>query len=65
MTRTMQRGLATESLLTEQRHRKLSDGTRQRHDLLSGEGIDVATFKGVTAEQRWYDGIGDRPLLGR
>ena len=61
MTPDMQRGLATESLLTEQRHRKLSTALAGVHDLLRDEGIDVATFKGVTAEQRWYDGVGDRP----
>ena len=30
-------------------------------DVLAQLGIDVATFKGVTAEARWYDQLGDRP----
>ncbi|HKZ25210.1 MAG TPA: nucleotidyltransferase family protein [Acidimicrobiia bacterium] len=57
----LQRGLATESLLTEQRHRHLSAALLHASELLAGKGIDVATFKGVAAERRWYDGVGDRP----
>ena len=53
--------LATQSLLTERRHRQLSAALAHTSELLAEKGIDVATFKGVTAEQRWYDQVGDRP----
>lgn len=61
MDPNLQRGIATESMITEQRHRRLSSALAHAGELLAGKGIDLATFKGVTAEQRWYDGVGDRP----
>lgn len=57
----LHRGLATESMLTEQRNRRLSAALAHAHELLAEEGIGVATFKGVAAERRWYEGVGDRP----
>lgn len=58
---SLERVLATESLRTEQRHRRLSLALVHATELLAAKGIDVATFKGVAAERRWYDGVGDRP----
>jgi len=57
----LHRSLAAQSLFTERRHRKLSDALIHASELLAEKGIDVATFKGIAAEQRWYDQVGDRP----
>jgi hypothetical protein len=57
----LHRNLAAESLSTELRHRQLAAALGHASEFLSAKGIEVATFKGVAAEQRWYDQIGDRP----
>jgi hypothetical protein len=55
------RNLAAESLKTEFRHHQLSAALSHASERLLENGIEVATFKGVAAEQRWYDQVGDRP----
>lgn len=57
----LHRSLAAESLSTELRHRQLAAALNHAGEVLAEKGIEVATFKGVAAEQRWYDQIGDRP----
>ena len=53
--------LAGADLVTRTRHqrlwRTLADVTQQ----LAAAGIEVASFKGVAAERRWYARVGDRP----
>ena len=57
----LERDLAAISLLIEDRHRRLTHALACVSERLQTEGIDVATFKGVAAELRWYDRIGERP----
>ena len=57
----MRRALMMESVHTEMRHTGIWDALTGAVSRLSEAGIEVATFKGVAAERRWYEGIGDRP----
>lgn len=57
----LERSLAALDLETQGRHRRLVAATHHVGSLLSSHGIEVATFKGVAAEARWYDRVGERP----
>ncbi len=48
-------------LRTREHHRRLWAALEKVTSLLAEHGIEVATFKGVTAEGRWYDRMGERP----
>ncbi len=48
-------------LRTREHHRRLWAALEEVTSLLADRGIEVATFKGVTAERRWYDRMGERP----
>ncbi|NIA25412.1 MAG: hypothetical protein GWP04_07555 [Gammaproteobacteria bacterium] len=56
-----ERTLAMLSLRDEARHRRLWESLENVADKLAGAGIQIAAFKGVTAEARWYGRIGERP----
>lgn len=53
--------LAEHETLTWARHYMLWESLRKLIARLEGLGVDVVTFKGVTAEARWYDRMGERP----
>jgi hypothetical protein len=53
--------LAGADLATRTRHRRLWQTLEDVSALLAAHDIEVAAFKGVTAEQRWYERMGDRP----
>ena len=53
--------LAHRSLITRTHHRALWDALIALTADLATIDLDVATFKGVTSEARWYDDPGDRP----
>ena len=57
----VERDLVAINLFMEARNRRLRGALAGISERLHAEGIDVATFKGVAAELRWYDHIGDRP----
>ena len=57
----LERSLAALDLKTQAHHRRLWAALEQVTDVLGERGIEVATFKGVTAEARWYDRMGERP----
>ncbi len=57
----IERSLAALDLEVQARHRRFATTTHDVVSLLSGHGIEVATFKGVSAEARWYDRVGERP----
>ena len=57
----VRRKLAMESVHTEMRHTGIWDALTGAVGRLAAAGIEVATFKGVAAERRWYEGVGDRP----
>jgi len=56
-----ERTLAMLTLRDEARHRRLWEALENVTDKLARAGIQIAAFKGVTAEARWYDRIGERP----
>src|SRR3954469_18464736 len=53
--------LATADIEIRERHARLTRALLELTELLDARGIDTATFKGVTAERRWYDRPGERP----
>jgi hypothetical protein len=53
--------LMMESVHAEMRHTGIWDALASVVSRLGEAGIEVATFKGVAAERRWYDALGDRP----
>ncbi|MEX1133493.1 MAG: nucleotidyltransferase family protein [Acidimicrobiia bacterium] len=53
--------LATYNLRVRAHHDHLWKALASVTDEFAGIGIEVASFKGVTAEARWYDGLGERP----
>jgi len=57
----LERRLGLLFLRTREHHRRLWEALGEVTALLAAEGIEVATFKGVTAERRWYDRMGERP----
>ena len=57
----IERHLATLDLRTQAHHRKLWTALEEITGILGGHGIEVATFKGITAEARWHDRTGERP----
>ncbi len=56
-----QRRLAIYDLQTQAHHRKLWDTLEEVTTRLAEMGVEVAAFKGVAAEARWYDRMGERP----
>ncbi|MGH9053283.1 MAG: nucleotidyltransferase family protein, partial [Acidimicrobiia bacterium] len=60
---TWRGALARETLLIRARHRRLWEALTTVTGRLATMGIEVATAKGVTAEARWYDRLGERPCL--
>lgn len=57
----IERELAIIDLGVRAHHRHLSSTLEEVTARLTVEEIDVASLKGVTAEARWYDRVGDRP----
>lgn len=55
------RSLAQRDLRTRSHHATLSRTLEEVVGRLHGAGVDVASAKGVTSEQRWYDRVGERP----
>jgi hypothetical protein len=55
--------LARETLLIRARHRRLWEALATVTGRLEAMGVEVATAKGVTAEARWYDRLGERPCI--
>jgi hypothetical protein len=55
------RGLARRELLAETWNRQLWRTLLEVQDRLEGIGIETAVAKGVAAEARWYDRLGERP----
>lgn len=53
--------LAVLDLRTQAHHRKLWDTLEEVVARLAEIGVEVAAFKGVTAEARWYRRTGERP----
>ena len=53
--------LASRATLTRNRNLEMERTLGAVVTRLEERGITVATFKGVTAERRWYDRVGDRP----
>lgn len=53
--------LALDDLAVQAHHRRLWLTLVDIHDRLSAIGIQVAAIKGVAAEARWYDRLGERP----
>jgi Uncharacterised nucleotidyltransferase len=53
--------LAAYNLRVRAHHHRLWDTLDSVTDELDGIGVEVASFKGVTAEARWYDSVGQRP----
>ncbi len=58
---TYQRVLAAQTLATRAHHERLWRAFESAAHRLEGVGIEVALAKGIGAERRWYDGIGQRP----
>ena len=56
-----ERRLAVFDLRTQAHHRRLWAVLEEVTALLAQHEIEVATFKGVAAEARWYDRVGERP----
>lgn len=56
-----ERTLASQFLRTRDHHRRLWAALERIGAVLAERGIEVATFKGVTAERRWYRRMGERP----
>lgn len=61
--RPWREALAKRDLLTQVRHRRLWQGLRETTSRLEGIGVEVAVIKGVPAESRWYDRMGERPCV--
>ncbi len=57
----VERDLLAINLYVEAWNRRVMKALAGISERLQTAGIDVATFKGVAAELRWYDHIGDRP----
>lgn len=55
------RDVARNDLLNQRRNKSNWHGLRSAVDLASSIGVKLGTMKGVTAEARWYDRLGDRP----
>jgi hypothetical protein len=55
--------LATRDVTVRNRHRQLEETLGEVIDQLDERGIAVAALKGVTAEHRWYDRVGERPCI--
>jgi hypothetical protein len=53
--------LARSDLVTRNRHHRMWRTLEDISALLAANDIDVAAFKGVAAEHRWYRRMGDRP----
>jgi hypothetical protein len=53
--------LAGVALAAQQRHQRFWDILTKVRGIAEDAGISVATVKGVTAEARWYPGLGQRP----
>ena len=58
-----ERMLAWRELLTRHHHRKLWEAMEDLSGRFHQAGLGVATLKGVTAEARWYERMGERPSL--
>ncbi|MFI5047343.1 MAG: nucleotidyltransferase family protein [Acidimicrobiia bacterium] len=50
-------------VVTQRRHRQLTETIAAVQRTLTELQVDVATFKGVTAERRWYARAGERPCF--
>jgi hypothetical protein len=57
-----QTSIAKLGLHNEAHHRMLWKAIDGISDRLMSINVETAHFKGVTAEQRWYGGMGDRPV---
>jgi hypothetical protein len=57
------RRIAAFNLGVRAHHRRLWDALDDVTRRLQQIGVEVASFKGVTAEARWYDGLGQRPSI--
>jgi Uncharacterised nucleotidyltransferase len=57
------RALAATDLQTQHRQQKLWSGLRSAQEALATIGVVPVTFKGVTAEQRWWARLGERPCV--
>lgn len=55
--------LATLGLSWRRRSRQLLEAAQSITHLLGDEGLEVAVFKGIAAERRWYSGPGARPAF--
>jgi len=55
--------LAVKDLRTQARHAQLWRGVSEVTSRLGDVGIEVAVMKGVPAESRWYDRMGERPCV--
>lgn len=55
------RAVARNDLINRRRNETNWQGLRTAVALASAAGIQLGTLKGVTAEARWYDRLGDRP----
>lgn len=57
------RALAFDHLAVRGRHARLWEALRNTIDNFRQHGVELATFKGVSSEHRWYDRPGERPCL--
>lgn len=55
--------LAREMLLIRAHQRRLWEALASVKRRLESMGVEVATAKGVTAEARWFDRLGERPCI--
>ena len=55
--------LAALALGTRQRSQRLTDAARRITEELNSHGLEVAVFKGIAAERRWYTAAGTRPAF--
>jgi Uncharacterised nucleotidyltransferase len=55
--------LLADDLLLRARQRRMWEALERIADTLERLGVEVATFKGITAQARWYDREGERPCV--
>lgn len=61
LTQPSETALARTVLMQRHRQQVLWDTLDELTDRFATAGFELATLKGVTAEARWYDGVGERP----
>src|SRR5438128_604839 len=55
--------LLADDLVLRAQQRRMWEALDHVADTLDALGIEIATFKGITAQARWYDREGERPCV--